>query len=132
MERFLPRIWVFVMAFGLGISISAIWRIYALPAFSPPVSEFVVEPSDYTNSEMEGPSDDDRPRLATESHSCGVSAAPQVYEYPDGGRITVKCREYKSSWAATKEYLNRMKGAAIEERSVYVDDKGNEGGEQTL
>ena len=44
MERFLPRIWVFVVAFCLGISVTAIWRIYKLPAYSPPeTSEFVTE-----------------------------------------------------------------------------------------
>ena len=36
MERFLPRIWVFVVAFCLGISVTAIWRIYKLPDYSPP------------------------------------------------------------------------------------------------
>ena len=125
MERFLPRIWVFVMAFGLGISISAIWRIYTLPAFSLPASDFVIEPVNYSNrAVMEMPSDADTPRLVTETHSCGASAA-QVYEFPDGGRITAKCRQYGSSRAASRELLNRLKGATIEERSPDIDSNGN-------
>ena len=133
MERFLPRIWVFVMAFGLGISISAIWRIYTLPAFSLPASDFVIEPVDYSNSAvMEAPNEDDTPRLVAQIHSCGASAAPQVYEYSDGGHITAKCRQYGSSRAASRELLNRLKGATIEERSLYVDSNGNEGGERIL
>ena len=136
MERFLPRIWVFVMAFGLGISISAIWRIYTLPAFTLPDSDFVIEPVDYSNrAVMEMPSGadtSDGPQLSAENHSCGASTGPRVYNYTDGGRITVNCRRYKSSWAASREYLNRLRSATIEDRSLVMDDNGSQIGEEFL
>ena len=124
------------MAFGLGINISAIWRIYTLPAFSLPAPEFVIEPVDYSNrAVMEMPNGADEsegPQLSVENHSCGALTGPQVYNYTDGGRISVNCRRYKSSWAATREYLNRLKGATIEERSLVMDDNGSQIGEEFL
>ena len=139
MDRFLPRIWVFVMAFGLGISISAIWRIYTLPAYSPPESsEFVIEPADYSNrAVMEIPNEADtshgpRLRLIGETHSCGARSGPQDYRYSDGGQVLVDCQRFKSSWAATREYLNRLKDATIEERALVMDDNGSQIGEEFL
>ena len=136
MERFLARIWVFVMAFGLGISISAIWRIYRLPDYSlAEPSEPVIEPLDYSRAAKEistGADTSDGPKLSPENHSCGASTGPQVYNYTDGGRISVNCRRYKSSWAATREYVNRLKGATIEERSLVMDDNGSQIGEEFL
>jgi hypothetical protein len=31
MERYLPRIWIFVVAFCFGVSVTAAWHIYTLP-----------------------------------------------------------------------------------------------------
>jgi len=137
MERFLPRIWVFVLAFGLGISISAIWRIYTLPDYSPAEpSEPVIEPLDYSNRAVmempDGPDESEGPKLSVENHSCGASTGPRVYNYTDGGRITVNCRRYKSSWAASREYLNRLRSATIEERLLVMDDNGSQIGEEFL
>jgi len=124
------------MAFGLGISITAIWRIYTLPDYSPPESsEFVSEPMAESNrAVIEGPYADLTmgPRLITETHSCGATAGPQVYNYSDGGRISVNCRRFKSSWGATQEFLKRMKGATIEDRAFIMDGYGSQIGEEIL
>jgi hypothetical protein len=134
MERFLPRIWVFVMAFGLGTSISAIWRIYTLPVYSLP--EPVIEPIDYSNrAVMEVPNGADAsegPRLVGETHSCGALAGPQVYNYTDGGRISVNCRRFKTNFAAAREYLNRLRSGTIDERAVVTDGNGSQIGEEFL
>lgn len=123
MERLLPRIWVFVLAFGLGISISAIWRIYTLPAFSIPAAPLIeplIEPvSEPTANSGEGP------RLREGSHNCGA-ADQQVYEYDDGGWVVARCRRFKSASAATREVETRLLDATIAERSV------TEAGEEIL
>ena len=136
MKRFLPRIWVFVMAFGLGISISAIWRIYTLPAFTLPAEDFVIAPvEESTRAVMEGPYADltEGPRLMEtgETHSCGAPTGPRVYNYSDGGRITVNCRVFKTSAAATQMFVYRMRGATIEDRAAIMED-GNQVGEEIL
>ena len=132
MERFLPRIWVFVMAFGLGISVSAIWRIYALPATPEPVIDTTAE----TNAAvMEAPNADaaaDGPKLLEGSHTCGASAEGQVYYYDDGGWVRPSCRRFKSSTAATRELVNRLRGTTIEYGSPLMDGNGNQIGEQIL
>ena len=137
MERFLPRIWVFVMAFGLGISIQAAWRIYTLPDYSPSEnSEFVIEPVDYSNrAVMEMPNNADTPegpQLSPENHSCGALNGPQVYNYTDGGRITVNCRRFKSSSGANQEFLKRMKGATIRDSAIVMDGYGSQIGNEIL
>ena len=136
MKRFLPRIWVFVTAFGLDISISAIWRIYTLPAFTLPAEDFVIAPiEESTRADMEGPYADltEGPRLMEtgETHSCGAPTGPRVYNYTDGGRIAVNCRVFKTSAAATQMLLYRMRGATIEDRAAIMED-GNEVGEEIL
>ena len=137
MERFLPRIWVFAMAFGLGISIAAAWRIYTLPDYSlPEPSEPVIEPVDYSNrAVMEMPDNADTsegPQLSPENHSCGALHGPQVYNYTDGGRISVNCRRFKSAWVATREYLKRLRSGPTEERALVMDDNGSQIGEEFL
>ena len=131
MERFLPRIWVFVMAFGLGISISAAWRIYTLPEIPEPVIESPAE----LRAVMEAPNADalaEGPKLTEGSHSCGATADGQVYYYNDGGWVRPKCRRFKSSSSATREFLNRLSGATIEDRSLLKDGNGIQVGEQIL
>ncbi|HEY0762674.1 MAG TPA: hypothetical protein VGD61_09920 [Pyrinomonadaceae bacterium] len=123
MERLLPRIWVFVLAFGLGISISAIWRIYTLPAFSIPAAP-LIEPLIEAGSEP-GVTSGEGPRLREGGHRCGA-AADQVYEYDDGGWVVARCREFKSSADATREVGTRLLNATIAQRSV------TEAGEEIL
>lgn len=41
MRRILLRLWIFGLAFGLGISVSALWRLYRLYQL-PEVLEVVV------------------------------------------------------------------------------------------
>lgn len=125
MERLLPRIWVFVLAFGLGISISAIWRIYTLPAFSIPApAEPFIEPLIEPVSEPSVTSGEG-PRLVEGSHNCGA-ADQQVYEYDDGGWVVARCRKFKSASAAAREVETRLLDATIAERSV------TEAGEEIL
>ncbi len=137
MERLLPRNLAFVLAFGLGISISAIWRIAnqaddSLPAPLQPVIETV----DYSNrAVMEVPDGADtsgEPQIISGPHSCGASTGPQVYNYTDGGRITVNCRRLKSSNAATRELQSRLSGASYEEYSLDLSGDGTRAAEEVL
>ena len=132
MERQLPRIWVFIIAFALGINVSAGWRIYTLPDYSPPApTQSAVETPDYSNrAVMEAPPADE-PQLIAETHSCGASKGPQVYNYTDGGRITVNCRTFGSYAAAARELEKRSSGATIEE-SFEIYGSGNSGGKEVL
>ena len=127
MEKFLPRIWIFVLAFGLGISISAIWRIYTLPDYSPPApAEPVIETA--ARAEMEMPNDantSDEPRLIPDTHTCGAAANGQSYHYTDGGWVGVKCRPFKSSSAAARALENRLRDATIAEQSIAIDSSDN-------
>ena len=132
MERQLPRIWVFIVAFALGINVSTGWRIYTLPDYSPPAptqsaTETRAEPP---RAEMEAPPADE-PQLIAVTHSCGVSTGPQVYNYTDGGRITVNCRRFGSYAAATRELEKRSSGATIEE-GFEIYGSGNSGGREVL
>jgi hypothetical protein len=131
MERFLPRIWVFVVAFSLGISVSASWRIYTSPAIPEPV----VGPLAWWSAGTETPKADtasEGPKLLEGSHNCGASADGQVYYYDDGGWVRPKCRRFKSSSVATREFLNRLSGATIDDRSLVMDGNGNQIGEEIL
>jgi hypothetical protein len=137
MERLLLRNLVFVLAFGFGISISAIWRIYTLPDFSiAPPPQPVIETVDYSNrAVMEWPKDADtsgEPQIIGETHSCGASTGPQVYNYTDGGRITVNCRRFKSSNAATREVQSRLSGSSYEDYSLDLGGDGTRAGEEVL
>ena len=128
MERFLPRIWVFVVAFCLGITVAAVWRIYTLPDYElPPPPEPVIEET------IEAVRLGHGPKLVEGGHQCGA-AGPEgrTYNYNDGGWVRTKCRRFKSSWAAMREYLDRMKGATIEERALINDGNGSQTGEEVL
>ncbi len=133
MERFLPRIWVFVLTFGLGISMSAIWRIYTLPAYVPARPEAVIELPDYSiKAVLDLSYNDGEPRLISENHSCGASANGQRYHYTDGGWVGTKCRRFKSSAAAARELANRKRDATIAEQSITIDTSDNSVGEELL
>lgn len=125
MEKLLLRIWIFVLAFGLGISISAIWRIYTLPALPEPVIE-TIEVSQVVSMPRE------IPQIIGERHSCGASRGPEVYNYTDGGRVTVYCPTYQSSAAAAQALQRRLRGATIEEQSLNIDSNGDPLGEEIL
>ena len=43
MKRFLSRVWIFVLTFCFGISVSALWRIYTLPQLPEAVE--ITEPA---------------------------------------------------------------------------------------
>ena len=114
MEKFLPRIWVFILAFGFGLSISAIWRIYTLPVLPEPV---VVTKPPVTVRE--------RPKLVEGAHGCGAAAGGRAYHYDDGGWVSAKCTMFKSPWGAAQELEGRLKGSTVSERSLTLDAEGN-------
>jgi len=119
METLLPRIWVFVLAFGLGISISAIWRIYTLPALPEPVIEPVAEPVPV----IEFPKEEGL-RIVGGTHVCGASADPAVYDLSDGTRISVNCKKFKSLTALDRELQRRLDGVKVEEWTMEIDSNG--------
>jgi hypothetical protein len=119
METLLPRIWVFVLTFCLGISITAIWRIYTLPDLPEPVTEPIAEPLPVVGYPKE-----DTLTIVGGTHLCGASAGPAVYELSDGGRISLNCKNFKSPAALNREVLRSPRGAMVEDWSVETDSNG--------
>lgn len=119
METVLPRIWVFVLAFGLGISITAIWRIYTLPDLPEPVIKPIAEQTPVIEYPKE-----DTITIVGGTHLCGASAGPSVYELSDGGRISINCKNFKSLGALNREVKRSLRGVMIEDWSVETDSNG--------
>ena len=119
METLLPRIWVFVVTFCLGISITAIWRIYTLPNLPEPVIEPIAE----QRPVIEYPREDTL-TIVGGTHLCGASAGPSVYELSDGGRISINCKNFKSRAALNRELKTKLHGTMIENWSVDTGDNG--------
>ena len=113
MRRFLSRVWIFVLTFGLGISVSALWRIYTLPAL-PKVVEV-------TKPEMTVVTPAAR-LIASEVHACSPEANYHVYQLIDGGHIAVTCENFRSPSAAAHALKRRIERAEIVERFPNFDD----------
>ena len=128
MERLLLRIWILVLTFCLGISVSAAWRIYTLPVIPDldiaPVAEQVAEPPRIESS--------DELRIVEGRHSCGALPDGESYELSDGGRITIKCTRFGSNAAATQELEKRLFNTTVEERSFSIDSYGKWQGDEVL
>lgn len=112
------------MAFCLGISISAIWRIYTLPAIPEPVIEPIAKPAPVIEYPKE-----EKLTIVGGTHTCGASAGPTVYELSDGGRISIDCKQFKSPAALNRALKKRVGSATIENWFTVYD--GNRKGERT-
>jgi hypothetical protein len=119
MRRILRRLWIFGLAFGLGISVSALWRLYRLYK-TPEVLEVVVT-TPVPAVEVVGIID-----------ACGPTANHHVYELSDGSRISTSCESYRSSAAAARALRERLGKAQIAEHSENLDEAGRVEGETVL
>jgi hypothetical protein len=119
MRRILLRLWIFGLAFGLGVSVSALWRLYRLYK-TPEVSEVVVT-TPVPAVEVVGIID-----------ACGPTANHHVYELSDGSRISTSCESYRSSTAAARALRERLGKAQIAEHSENLDEAGRVEGETVL
>ena len=124
MRRILFRLWIFGLAFGLGISVSTLWRVYHLYHL-PEVYEVVVTTPVPTVKEAPL-------KIVGGIDACGPKANHHVYDLSDGSRISTSCESYISSSAAARALLRRLGNAQVAERSQNLDDAGRREGETIL
>lgn len=129
MERFLLRIWIFILAFGFGISVSAIWRIYTLPVLPNPVFDTPFDTPKDVQQPTRGP---EKPRIVDRTHSCGASAKGQTYTFSDGGQVSISCETFSSAETATRALEKRLSSATMAQRMVNMDTTGAVLGEEVL
>lgn len=122
MRRFLSRVWIFVLTFGLGISVSALWRIYTLPALPKAIEVTKPELTVVTPAER---------LIVSEMHACGPKANYHVYQLIDGEHIVVTCETFESPSAAARALKRRMKSTEIVERFPNFDN-GRPSGETVV
>jgi hypothetical protein len=124
MRCILLRLWIFGLALGLGISVSALWRLYRLYQL-PRVAEIVlttpVPPVEEVALKIVGGLD-----------ACGPKANYHVYNLSDGSQITTTCESFVSSTAATRALEARLGKARVTERSLNLDTEGRTVGETIL
>jgi hypothetical protein len=133
MERYLLRIWMFVLAFCFGISVSAAWRIYTLPVLPDLDIEPIAESTAELRAEQPMPdSSNDGLRIVGGTHACGALPSGAIYELSDGGRIEINCTLFRSRAAARQELERRLLSATIEESSLNIDSEGKPVGDEVL
>ena len=118
MKRFLSRVWIFVLTFCFGISVSALWRIYTLPQLPEAVevtepAAIVVFPEDRT--------------FAAVLHACGPTANHHVYQSSYGEQIGVSCENFRSPSAAARALKSNIGNAKVVERAFTVDSENVSG-----
>jgi hypothetical protein len=124
MNRYLLRTWIFILAFCFGISVSAAWRIFTLPAVPEPVAEPVAA--------IVIPEIPDELRIVGGTHACGASPDGAIYELSDGSRIEIKCTKFRSGAAAKEEFDRRVSLATIEDLAHNIDVEGKQDGDKIL
>jgi hypothetical protein len=124
MRRILLRLWIFGLAFGLGISVSALWRLYNLYQL-PEVNEIVLTTPVPAVKEVPL-------TIVGGMDACGPTANYHVYGLSDGSRISSSCESYASSAAAARALLRRLGKAQVAERSQNLDEAGRREGETVL
>jgi hypothetical protein len=124
MGRILLRLWILGLAFGLGISVSALWRLYRLYKI-PEVLEVVVTTP--VPAVKEAPI-----KIVGGMDACGPTANHHVYDLSDGSRISTSCESYRSSAAAARALRARLGKAQVAEHSENRDEVGRVEGETVL
>ena len=132
MERYLLRMWMFVVAFCFGISVSAAWRIYTLPVLPDLDIEPVAEPVAELRAEQSMTDRSDELRIVGGTHSCGALPDGTIYELSDGGRIEITCTRFRSRAAAKQEFDRRVSLATIEDLAHKIDSEGKSLGDTIL
>lgn len=126
MRRILLRVWILAMAFGLGISVSALWRLYKLYQL-PAVSEVIVsDPPPHTP--LKAPP----LRIVGVIDACGPESNRHVYELSDGSRITTICETFTSRAGAARALKAETGLSQVVDRSMNLDERGRSVGETIL
>ena len=128
MKRYLLRMWIFILAFCFGISVSAAWRIYTLPV----LPDRDIEPVAESRVEQVMTESSDKWRIVGGTHACGASPDGAIYELSDGSRIEIKCTKFRSGAAAKEEFDRRVSLATIEDLAPNIDGEGKPLGEKIL
>lgn len=125
MKRTLINVWISVMTFCVGVSVSSLWRVYALPKMPAPIA--VTKTAE-------------RPTIAAPAHvivrsidAWGPKGNFHSYVLADGSTVSVECRAYGSA-SAVKWALRRELRAAgqIVSRSRHPGEDGEVMGETIL
>lgn len=124
MRRVLLRLWILALAFGLGISVSTLWRLYRLYQL-PDVYEVVVATPVPPVREVPI-------KIVGGIDACGPKANHHVYELSDGSRISTTCETFASSAAAARVLRARLGKAQVAEHSENLDEAGRREGETVL
>ena len=98
-----------MLAFGFGISVSALWRIYTLPQL-PEVVE-VTEPAAIVVLPEER-------EFTAVLHACGPTANYHIYQSSDGASFGVSCETFRSRSAAAQALKRTIGNAEIIERTL--------------
>ena len=125
MQLLLLRIWILVLTFCFGISVSALWRIYTFPLLPMPVVKLTPSPA----QPIGFPHETEALHIVDGQHNCGSTPAPETYKLSDGGRITVFCKPFKTRAKADEELDRRLGKVNVLERTISIDRNGNQGEE---
>jgi hypothetical protein len=116
MRRILLRLWIFGLAFGLGISVTALWRLYRLYRL-PIVNEVVVTTP--VPAVKEAPL-----KIVGGMDACGPTANYHVYDLSDGSRMTTSCKSYVSAAAAGRALRARLGNAEMAQHCENLNEAG--------
>src|SRR4051794_1085856 len=120
----LLKIAIFVLAFGLGVGVSACWQLYQWSLVPFEVSPDVVAVPNWA-----GPP---RVTIVGGMDACGPKANFHTLELSDGTRISQSCETFSSPLAAARTLKTRLVDAEVAERSEERDEKGRPIGERIL
>jgi hypothetical protein len=124
MRRSLLRIAIFILAFGLGVGVSACWQLYRWSLLPIEVSPEAVAVPNWAAP----------PRITMGGgiDACGPTANFHTRELSDGTRISQSCETFSSPLAAARELKIRLGNGSIAQRSAERDENGLLIGESIL
>lgn len=123
MKRILLHLAISTLAFGLGVSVSALWHFYTSVNTPQPFLADTSEELPYPVVTRE------EAGIACGYHS---SAYTHYYYLSNGGEITRSCRDYSSAAEAANALEARRRGSGTVEWSVNVNSEGQPVGETVL
>jgi len=124
MRRALPKIAIFVLAFGLGVAVSAGWQLYRWSRVQLEGSpEVVAVPSWSTPTQI---------MIVGGLDACGRTSSYHTLNLSDGTRILQTCKRFSSPLGAARDLKIRLSNAEIAARSEDLDEQGRVIGETIL
>lgn len=126
MKHTLIKLWISVLAFCVGVSVSSLWRVYLLPKMPASIA---------VNETVE------RAIIAAPTHgaivggieACGPKRNFHSYVLADGSIVSVECRHYGSASAVKWALQRELRGAGqIASRWRHPGEDGEVMGETIL